>query len=129
MIARINWRISKPGEDFIERSTTQMFRQQAGQPALLLNHDNEYLHYQDDWYGPLWSLHPPVAGGTPGAPLVSGCCSTVLPRRPHLRSCTVRLTDGHSRTVPEHPDGCSRRGALSLGAPAHAPHAPLPLCA
>ena len=23
---------------------------QQAQPALLLNHDNDFLHYQDDWY-------------------------------------------------------------------------------
>lgn len=28
----------------------QTFVQDAQQPAVLLNHDNEYLHYQDDWY-------------------------------------------------------------------------------
>jgi hypothetical protein len=28
----------------------QQFVQDPQQPAHLLNHDNEYLHYQDDWY-------------------------------------------------------------------------------
>eukprot|EP00879_Flechtneria_rotunda_P033880 GHRR01037742.1.p1 GENE.GHRR01037742.1~~GHRR01037742.1.p1 ORF type:complete len:110 (-),score=33.00 GHRR01037742.1:514-843(-) len=27
-----------------------MFKQDPEKPALLYNHDNEYLHYQDDWY-------------------------------------------------------------------------------
>eukprot|EP00775_Hariotina_reticulata_P013067 gene13067-13194_t len=50
LAAKINWRINKPDGDFIERTTLQMFNQVPQQPALLLNHDNEYLHYQDDWY-------------------------------------------------------------------------------
>lgn len=28
----------------------QMFKQDPEKPAILYNHDNEYLHYQDDWY-------------------------------------------------------------------------------
>lgn len=28
----------------------QMFNQDPDRPAVLYNHDNEYLHYQDDWY-------------------------------------------------------------------------------
>lgn len=27
-----------------------MFKQDPEKPAVLYNHDNEYLHYQDDWY-------------------------------------------------------------------------------
>lgn len=50
LAAKINWRIPKPRGQFIERSTMQMFKQEQQTPALLLNHDNEYLHYQDDWY-------------------------------------------------------------------------------
>eukprot|EP00879_Flechtneria_rotunda_P023771 GHRR01025168.1.p1 GENE.GHRR01025168.1~~GHRR01025168.1.p1 ORF type:complete len:349 (+),score=86.61 GHRR01025168.1:2588-3634(+) len=50
LAAKINWRINKPNGDFIERSTIQMFKQDPEKPALLYNHDNEYLHYQDDWY-------------------------------------------------------------------------------
>lgn len=48
--AQINWRIPLTGDDFIQRSTMQRFVQQKENPAILLNHDNEYLHYQDDWY-------------------------------------------------------------------------------
>nr|ART29441.1 chloroplast violaxanthin de-epoxidase [Lobosphaera incisa] len=49
LYAKINWRIPK-GEDFIERSTVQTFKQRPDNPALLENHGNEFLHYEDDWY-------------------------------------------------------------------------------
>lgn len=47
----INWRIPV-GEngDFIPRSTMQKFVQEKDNPAIMLNHGNEYLHYEDDWY-------------------------------------------------------------------------------
>ncbi|KIZ04782.1 hypothetical protein MNEG_3176 [Monoraphidium neglectum] len=48
--AQINWRIKKPNGDFSERSTIQDFVQDSSQPAILYNHDNEFLHYEDDWY-------------------------------------------------------------------------------
>ena len=35
---------------FSERSTVQTFVQDPDSKALLLNHGNEYLHYEDDWY-------------------------------------------------------------------------------
>eukprot|EP00887_Chlorella_sp_A99_P004962 scaffold4.g4962.t1 len=50
LYAKINWRIPRGPIDFIERSTMQRFVQVPSNPALLLNHDNEFLHYQDDWY-------------------------------------------------------------------------------
>jgi len=50
MVARINWRISRPDGDFIDRSTIQTFIQEEGTPSHLINHGNEYLHYEDDWY-------------------------------------------------------------------------------
>lgn len=28
----------------------QRFKQDPQKPAVLYNHDNEYLHYKDDWY-------------------------------------------------------------------------------
>jgi len=50
VVGEINWRIpTKNGQDFIQRSTMQRFVQQDN-PAILLNHGNEYLHYEDDWY-------------------------------------------------------------------------------
>ncbi|KAI8469658.1 MAG: Violaxanthin de-epoxidase-domain-containing protein [Monoraphidium minutum] len=48
--AQINWRINKPDRDFIERRTIQDFVQDEARPGVLFNHDNEYLHYEDDWY-------------------------------------------------------------------------------
>jgi violaxanthin de-epoxidase len=52
LVAKINWRIAIPGGDFLERSTVQTFvqPQPADNPAVLLNHNNETLHYEDDWY-------------------------------------------------------------------------------
>lgn len=51
LAAKINWRI--PLDDkgrFSPRSVIQTFKQCPNQKALLLNHDNDYLHYTDDWY-------------------------------------------------------------------------------
>jgi len=48
LVGKINWRINEVDGEFISRSTVQSFVQ--AQPGLLLNHGNEYLHYQDDWY-------------------------------------------------------------------------------
>jgi len=51
VFAEINWRIPLTREgDFIPRSTMQRFVQDPSNPAILYNHDNAYLHYQDDWY-------------------------------------------------------------------------------
>jgi len=48
LVGKINWRISEPDGEFLTRSTVQTFKQVA--PGVLENHDNEYLHYQDDWF-------------------------------------------------------------------------------
>jgi violaxanthin de-epoxidase len=48
--AKLNWRIKEPDGEFFNRDTVQQFVQDKQNPALLLNHGNEYLHYQDDWY-------------------------------------------------------------------------------
>jgi violaxanthin de-epoxidase len=47
---KINWRIEEPDGEFFTRDALQRFIQDPKQPSLLANHDNEYLHYQDDWY-------------------------------------------------------------------------------
>lgn len=47
---KINWRVPRANGQFYERSDLQRFVQDPAQPAALLNHDNEVLHYQDDWY-------------------------------------------------------------------------------
>lgn len=44
--AQINWRIKKPGGDFMERTTMQTFVQDSTRPGVLYNHDNEFLHYE-----------------------------------------------------------------------------------
>lgn len=49
LFGKINWRIPTDNGDFLERGTVQVFKQQEN-PALLWNHGNEYLHYEDDWY-------------------------------------------------------------------------------
>lgn len=50
LYGKINWRIDKGNNDFIERSTVQTFKQVEGAPAKLENHGNAFLHYSDDWY-------------------------------------------------------------------------------
>ncbi|XP_039819533.1 violaxanthin de-epoxidase, chloroplastic-like isoform X1 [Panicum virgatum] len=50
LIANITWRIRTPDSGFFTRSTVQRFVQDPSQPGILYNHDNEFLHYQDDWY-------------------------------------------------------------------------------
>ena len=47
---KLNWRIQEPDGEFFTRDAIQEFVQDPKQPAHLINHDNEYLHYQDDWY-------------------------------------------------------------------------------
>jgi len=48
LLGKINWRISEPDGEFLTRSTVQKFVQTS--PGVFENHDNEYLHYQDDWF-------------------------------------------------------------------------------
>lgn len=47
---KLNWRIQEPDGEFFTRDAIQQFVQDPKQPAHLINHDNEYLHYEDDWY-------------------------------------------------------------------------------
>jgi len=47
---KLNWRIEEPDGEFFTRDAVQEFVQDPANPAHLINHDNEYLHYQDDWY-------------------------------------------------------------------------------
>jgi violaxanthin de-epoxidase len=48
----LQWRIKDPlaGTQFVTRATVQEFVQDEKEPGILYNHDNEFLHYQDDWY-------------------------------------------------------------------------------
>ena len=50
LYGKLNWRIPKPDGTFINRDTVQEFVQDPQKPAILSNHDNEFLHYEDDWY-------------------------------------------------------------------------------
>ncbi|OVA03356.1 Violaxanthin de-epoxidase [Macleaya cordata] len=50
LIGNLSWRIRTPDGGFFTRSATQKFVQDPLQPGILYNHDNEFLHYQDDWY-------------------------------------------------------------------------------
>jgi len=47
---KLNWRIQEPDGEFYTRDALQRFVQDPENPAHLVNHDNEYLHYEDDWY-------------------------------------------------------------------------------
>jgi len=47
---KLNWRISEPDGEYLTRDAVQRFVQDENLPGHLLNHDNEYLHYKDDWY-------------------------------------------------------------------------------
>ncbi|KAK7285850.1 hypothetical protein RJT34_20633 [Clitoria ternatea] len=50
LVGNLTWRIRTPDAGFLTRSTEQRFEQDPRYPGILYNHDNEYLHYQDDWY-------------------------------------------------------------------------------
>ncbi|KAK9292128.1 hypothetical protein L1049_020086 [Liquidambar formosana] len=50
LVGNLSWRIRTPDGAFFTRSAVQKFVQDQAQPGILYNHDNEYLHYQDDWY-------------------------------------------------------------------------------
>ncbi|XVE90081.1 hypothetical protein DITRI_Ditri20bG0048500 [Diplodiscus trichospermus] len=50
LIGNLSWRIRTPDGGFFTRSTMQRFVQDPNYPGILYNHDNEYLHYEDDWY-------------------------------------------------------------------------------
>jgi violaxanthin de-epoxidase len=48
--AKLFWRISQPDGEFFTKDAVQRFIQDPKNPAHLVNHDNDYLHYKDDWY-------------------------------------------------------------------------------
>jgi len=47
---KLNWRIEEPDGEFFTRDALQRFVQDPNNPAHLINDNNEYLHYKDDWY-------------------------------------------------------------------------------
>nr|XP_043609854.1 violaxanthin de-epoxidase, chloroplastic [Erigeron canadensis] len=50
LVGNLTWRIKTPDGGFFTRSAVQTFVQDPNLPGVLYNHDNEFLHYQDDWY-------------------------------------------------------------------------------
>lgn len=48
--AKLFWRVNEPDGEFITKEAVQRFVQDPENPAHLINHDNEYLHYKDDWF-------------------------------------------------------------------------------
>ncbi|KNA17540.1 hypothetical protein SOVF_078990 [Spinacia oleracea] len=50
LVGNLSWRIKTPDGGFFTRTAVQKFAQDPSQPGMLYNHDNAYLHYQDDWY-------------------------------------------------------------------------------
>jgi len=52
IVGQLQWRVKDPiaGTNFVTRATEQRFVQDPVTPGILYNHDNEFLHYQDDWY-------------------------------------------------------------------------------
>lgn len=50
LVGNLTWRIGTPDGGFFTRSAVQTFVQDPNLPGALYNHDNEFLHYQDDWY-------------------------------------------------------------------------------
>jgi violaxanthin de-epoxidase len=48
--AKLFWRVTEPDGEFLTKDAVQRFIQDPKNPAHLINHDNEYLHYKDDWY-------------------------------------------------------------------------------
>jgi violaxanthin de-epoxidase len=47
---KLNWRVTEPDGEYFTRDAIQQFVQDPENPAHLANHDNEFLHYEDDWY-------------------------------------------------------------------------------
>ncbi|KAK4487872.1 hypothetical protein RD792_003610 [Penstemon davidsonii] len=50
LVGNLSWRIKTPDTGFFTRTAVQTFKQDPKYPGILYNHDNEFLHYQDDWY-------------------------------------------------------------------------------
>ena len=51
-MGNLQWRIKDPvaGTNFVTRYTVQEFQMDKTRQGILYNHDNEFLHYEDDWY-------------------------------------------------------------------------------
>ena len=47
--AKLFWCVNEPEGEFFTKDL-RYFIQDPKNPAHLINHDNDYLHYKDDWY-------------------------------------------------------------------------------
>ena len=52
LVGNLQWRIKDPvaATSFVTRYTVQEFEMDATRQGVLYNHDNDFLHYEDDWY-------------------------------------------------------------------------------
>lgn len=52
LVGNLQWRIKDPvaGTNFVTRYTVQEFEMDKTRQGILYNHDNDFLHYEDDWY-------------------------------------------------------------------------------
>merc|ERR1719183_470139 len=52
LVGNLQWRIKDPvaGTNFVTRYTVQTFDMDPKRQGILYNHDNDFLHYEDDWY-------------------------------------------------------------------------------
>lgn len=47
---KLFWRVNEPDGEFFTKDAVQRFVQDKQDPGHMINHDNEYLHYKDDWW-------------------------------------------------------------------------------
>lgn len=50
LVGDLYWRVKTPYGAEVERTAVQAFKADPAHAGILYNHDNEFLHYQDDWY-------------------------------------------------------------------------------
>ena len=84
-MGNLQWRIKDPvaGTNFVTRYAIQEFKQDPQYPGILYNHDNEFLHYQDDWCAT--GAHAPAHAPAPRQP-------TRQPRASHAPDAAVTTT-------------------------------------
>jgi violaxanthin de-epoxidase len=59
LVGDLSWRVVEPDGEFVTKKAIQTFKQDAKEPGILYNHENEYLHYEDDWYILDWDTSTP----------------------------------------------------------------------
>jgi violaxanthin de-epoxidase len=47
---KLNWRVTEPDGEYFTRDALQEFHQDPEDPSHMINHDNDFLHYKDDWW-------------------------------------------------------------------------------